>query len=751
MADVARNRAGRLARTLLSMSRGKASDMVVAVFVVVIVAMLIIPLPPLVLDLFMAVNIVLSLLTILIVLYTRHALEFSVFPTLLLISTVFGLALNVSSTRLILSQGASFRGRIVRAFGTFVVGASGAEGYVIGIIIFAIIIAVQFVVITKGATRVAEVAARFTLDALPGKQMAIEGEYNSGLITEEEARRRKNEVQREVDFYGAMDGASKFISGNVKIGVLITMINILGGFLVGTLIHGESLTVALDTYISLTIGDGLVTQLPSLLISTATGIIVTRAASDRTFGEDVTGQFSNQSRPYLIAAGLLLVMSVLPGFPFYVLIPLAGILGFLGVTLHRKKQAELDKKPQGAARDETPAPAEATRLAPLDPLSLELGYGLIPLVDKEHGAELLDRITRIRRDAALDLGLVVPPIRIIDNMRLEPSEYCFKIRGVEVGRGRIRPSMYLAINSGRATEDVPGEPTRDPTFGLPAIWIGEEVRDRAEGLGYTVVDPSSIIATHLQEIIRRHAAEILGRQEAQAILDALKPDYPAVLEELQKADVTVGHVQKVLQGLLGEQVSVRNMVAVLETIADYAGITKDVGFLVEKVRQTLGRQLCLQYADDKKVLRVLTLEPSLERRIIESKTETARGTIAALEPEVHRAWMTAMANSVRSVQERGHTAIVLCSEAARSLVRSSTIREVPHLVVLSAAEMVPEVTLESLGQVSIGEQAPEAPPAGSSRRRTAGSSRVATGARARESAAVGSGASRPGDGTRLRG
>jgi flagellar biosynthesis protein FlhA len=716
MADPVAGRAGRLFRTLLTMSRGNASDMVVAVFVVVIVAMLIIPLPPVLLDLLMTVNIVLSLLTILIVLYTRHALEFSVFPTLLLISTIFGLALNVSSTRLILSQGSRFGGRIVRAFGTFVVGAKGAEGYVIGIIIFAIIVVVQFIVITKGSTRVAEVAARFTLDALPGKQMAIEGEYNSGLITEEEARRRKTEVQREVDFYGAMDGASKFISGNVKVGLLITVINIVGGFLVGMLIHGEGIDVALDTYIPLTIGDGLVTQLPSLLVSTATGIIVTRAASDRTFGQDVTAQFGNQSRPYLIAAGLLLVLSVLPGFPFYVLIPLAILVGFLGVTLYRRKQAAAEVKPQAGAREEGQAQPEATRLAPLDPLSLELGYGLIPLVDKEHGAELLDRITRIRRDAALDLGLVVPPIRIIDNMRLEPSEYCFKIRGVEVGRGRIRPSMYLAINSGRVTEEITGEPTRDPTFGLPAIWIAEELRDRAEGVGYTVVDPSSIIATHLQEIIRRHAAEVLGRQETQSILDALKPDYPAVLEDLQKSEVTVGQVQKVLQGLLGEQVSIRNIVAILETIADYAGITKDVGFLVEKARQSLGRQLCLQYADDKKVLRVLTLEPSLERRIIDSKAETARGTIAALEPEIHRKWMTALSNSVRSVQEQGHTAILLCSEAARALVRSSTVREIPHLVVLSAAEMVSEVNLESLGQVSLGEP-PEEPPAGGLGRR----------------------------------
>ena len=715
MADVARRRAGRIFQGLLAASRGNTSDMLVALFVIVIVVMLIIPLPPVILDVLMAVNIVLSLLTILIVLYTKHALEFSVFPTLLLISTVFGLGLNVSSTRLILSQGAGFGGRIVRAFGTFVVGSEGVEGYVIGIIIFVIIIAVQFIVITKGATRVAEVAARFTLDALPGKQMAIEGEYNSGLITEEEARRRKAEVQREVDFYGAMDGASKFISGNVKIGLLITVVNILGGFLVGTLIHGETLDVALDTYISLTIGDGLVTQLPSLLISTATGIIVTRAASDRSFGNEVTGQFAAQSRPYIIAAGLLLVMSVLPGFPWYVLIPLAGLIGFLGVSLHRRKVAEEGKKAP-AAREEAPTPAEAARLAPLDPLSLELGYGLIPLVDKEHGAELLDRITRIRRDAALDLGLVVPPIRIIDNMRLEPSEYCFKIRGVEVGRGRIRPNMYLAINSGKATEEIGGEPTRDPTFGLPAIWIGEDVRDRAESLGYTVVDPSSIVATHLQEIIRRHASEILGRQETQAILDALKTDYPAVLDEIHKAEINVGHIQKILQGLLVEQVSIRNMVAILETVADYAGITKDVGFLVEKVRQALGRQICLQYADDKKVLRVLTLEPALERKIIESKADTARGAIAALDPALHRKWITALSNAVRGVQEQGWTAVVLCSEAARALVKSSTARELGQLVVLSAAEVVQDVSLEALGQVGLGEPLESAPQAGARRR-----------------------------------
>jgi flagellar biosynthesis protein FlhA len=677
------------------------SDILVAVGVIVVVMMMLVPLPAVLLDVFLAVNLVISLLIILTVLYTRHALEFSVFPTLLLIATVFGLALNVSSTRLILAKGHEFNVKIVRAFATFVVGTRGVEGYVIGLIIFIIIIAVQFIVITKGATRVAEVAARFTLDALPGKQMAIEAEYNSGLITEEEATRKKNDLQREADFYGSMDGASKFISGNVKVGILITVVQIIGGLIVGMTLHGEDLKTALDTYISLSIGDGLVTQLPALLISTATGIIVTRAISDSSFGKDITKQFSSQARPYLIAAAFLVLLSFLPGFPWYVLIPLAALIGVLGFALTRRQIAEESRaKTREGAEREKAAPAEISPVVPLDPLSLEIGYGLIPLVDKEQGAELLDRITRIRRESALELGLVVPRIRIIDNMRLEPAEYSFKIRGVEVGRGRIKMGAYLAIQPGKATEEIPGEPTRDPAFGLPAVWISEEDREKAERLGYTVVDPPSIIATHLTEIIKRFAADILGRQEVQGILDALKSDYPAVVEEVKKI-LGIGEIQKVLQGLLAERVSVRNMVTILETLADYGGVTKDVGFLVEKVRQGLGRQICLQYADEKKVLRVLTLEPGLEKKIIDSRLETARGIVSGLEPATHRRLLTALANAVKAVQEQGYHEVVLCSEAARPLVKSATAREIPHLAVLSSLEVSPDVTVESLGEIRI--------------------------------------------------
>jgi len=677
------------------------TDVFVAVGVIVVVMMMIIPLPAILLDVLMAANLVLAMLVILTVLYTRHALEFSVFPTLLLVLTVFGLALNVSSTRLILAKGARFDGRIIRAFGSFVVGARGVEGYVIGIIIFIIIIAVQFIVITKGATRVAEVAARFTLDALPGKQMAIEAEYNSGLITEEEATRRKNDLQREADFYGAMDGASKFISGSVKVGILITVVNIIGGMVVGMTSHGETWQTALDTYVSLTIGDGLVTQLPALLVSTATGIIVTRAVSDSSFGKDISRQFTAQSRPYLIAGAFLVVLSFLPGFPWYVLIPMGALIVVLGFSLARRKAAEEERtKGREVIDREKAAPAEISPVVPRDPLSLEIGYGLIPLVDKEQGAELLDRITRIRRESALELGLVVPRIRIIDNMRLEPAEYSFKIRGVEVGRGRIKMGHFLAIRPGKEAGDLPGEPTKDPAFGLPAIWIAEADREKAERMGCTVVDPPSIIATHLTEILKRHAAEVLGRQEVQAILDTLKADYPAVVEEVRKA-LSTGEIQKVLQGLLAERVSVRNMVVILETLADYAGVTKDAAFLVEKVRQALGRQISLQYCDEAKTLRVLTIEPSLEKRIIDSRVDTGRGLAAALEPALHRRWITALSNAVRAVQEQGYHEVVLCSEAARPLVKASSAREIPHLAVLSSLEVAGDITVESLGEIRV--------------------------------------------------
>ena len=691
MADIS----GTLRGTLLN---GR-SDIMVAIGVIAVISMMLIPLPAPVLDLLMATNLVLSLLVILIVLYTKRALDFSVFPTLLLVTTVFGLALNVSSTRLILSQGSEFEGKMVRAFATFVVGTSGTEGLVIGFIIFIILISVQFIVITKGATRVAEVAARFTLDALPGKQMAIEAAYNSGSLTEEEATKQKNDLQKEVDFYGAMDGASKFVSGNVKVGILITAINIVGGLIVGTTIHGESIGLAANTYVSLTVGDGLITQFPALLISTATGLIVTRAISDGTFGNDVSQQFSQHARVYWIAAIFLFFIALLPGFPTVVLIILSLMIGFLAFRLSRKVAArEKTEKEAAETKKKEEAPQEISPVVPLDQLSLELGYGLIPLVDKDQGAELLDRITRIRRESALELGLVVPRIRIIDNMRLEPNEYSVKIKGVEVGGGNLRMGYYLAINPGDVSEEVEGEKTTDPAFGLPALWIPEEKREEAERAGYTVVDSPSVIATHLTEIIKRHAHEMLGRQEVKSILDTLRQDYSAVVDEVNKT-LSLGEIQKVLQALLQERVSIRNMVPILETLADYAPVSKNTSFLVEKARQTLGRQICFQYTDEDKVLRVLTIEPSLEQEIIDSKVETPQGPVASLEPTAYRAWINAVVNAVHQVQQQGYIPVILCSEAARRLVKQSIDRDLPDVAVLSVPEVVKDVKTEGLGEI----------------------------------------------------
>jgi len=493
---------------------------------------------------------------------------------------------------------------------------------------------VQTFVITKGATRVAEVAARFTLDGMPIKQASIEQEYNSGLITEEEQRKKKLELQQESDFYGSMDGSTKFVSGNVKVGIFITVINLIVGMIFGMVLHKESFDVALATYTSLTIGDGLLSQLPSLLVSFATGLIVTRSASDgqTTIGSNVKKEFTQSAWIYVIAGGALAALGIIPGFPWYILIPMGALIFYLGFRL-----LQIEKKKEKTAEEETekkkaPAgPSGISPVVPLDALSLELGYALIPLVDEEKGGDLRERVGRIRRELGLDLGLVLPPIKMIDNSILEPNEYCFKIRGVEVGRATVRMNWYMCMNTGSVTEEIEGEKTTDPAFGLPAIWLTEDQRDRAQRAGYAVVDSPTILVTHLTEMIKSRAQEILGRQEVQSILDTLKKDFSAVVEEANK-HFTVGEIQKVMQGLLREQVSIRNTVSILETMCDYAAITKKTDVLVEKVRQRLGRQICLQYADEKKTIHVLTIEPYFVEKLDASRVETINGPIAALEP-----------------------------------------------------------------------------------------------------------------------
>ncbi|MCL2762546.1 MAG: flagellar biosynthesis protein FlhA [Treponema sp.] len=704
MADVARAGSGGF---LSKNPFGNVKDLFIGIGVVVVIVMIIIPLPTVLLDMLMAMNIIFALLVLLTVLYSQKPTEFSLFPTVLLVATVFGLALNVSSTRLILSKGEDFDGRMIRAFSTFVVGSGGSEGLVIGFIIFIIIIAVQAIVITKGATRISEVAARFTLDSMPVKMMAVDTEYSSGAISEEEAQKRKTQIQRESDFYGSMDGASKFISGNVKVGIFIIVVEIIAGIIIGVAIRGQSLGSAADNYISLAVGDGLLTQFPALLISTAMGIVVTRAAATGNLSEQVVEQFTISSRVYWIGTAVLLGFALLPGFPHGVLLVMAVVMGFTAFQVGRKKKREASfnemmaktkdgKKGKGEA-------AEMSPVVPLDALSLELGYGLIPLVDKEKGAELLERVQGVRRQAALELGLVIPKVRIIDNMVLDPSEYCFKIKGVDVGKGKIRMGYFLCINPGTVAEELPGEKTIDPAFGLPALWVSEERRDDAERAGYTVVDPPSIIATHLTEIIRRHSADILGMQDTQAILDTLRKEYPTVVDEVLRPELkmSVIKIQKILHGLLRERVSIRNMVTILEAIAEYAPVSQTVWVLTEKARQALGSQICHQYADEDHRLRVLTIAPELEQKIIESRYETQSGVICAMDPPSQMAWVKAVSKAATAVKNRGYLPVILCSEQARLLVRNSTDRELPDLAVISVPEVTPDIIPEAVGVIRL--------------------------------------------------
>ena len=685
----------------------RINDYIIGIAVVTVVMFVVIPLPTLLLDALMAMNLTFSLLVLLIVLYSVKPTEFSLFPTVLLVATVFSLALNVSSARLILRDGSDFDGRMIRAFSTFVVGAGGTEGIVIGFLILIIFIAVQLAVITKGATRISEVAARFALDGMPVKMMAIDAELSSGVISEEEAQRRKTQVQKESDFYASMDGASKFISGYVKVGIFIILLEMIAGMIIGITMRGYAMADAVTTYISLAIGDGLVTQLPTFLISTAMGIVVTRAAATGALAEQATKQFTTTPRIYWIGAAVLFFLALLPGFPRAVLFILSGLMAFAAYQVGKKRKAEENFKEMmaktGDAKKSKEESTEIPPVVPLDTLSLELGYGLIPLVDKEKGADLLERVQGVRRQSALELGLVIPKVHIMDNISLDPSEYCFKIKGVDVGRGRIRLGYFLCLVPGMVTEEIPGEKTVDPAFGLPALWVREEKRDDAERAGYTVVDPPSIIATHLTEIIKRHAADILGMQETQAIMDALRSKYPAVVDEVMRPElgVPVVKIQKILHGLLRERVSIRNMVTILEAIAEYAPLSKNVWFLVEKARQALGSQICHQYIDEDRRLRVLTIAPELEQIIFDSKVETPSGPVCALDPPTRQAWIKAVNKAFVAVRNRGFLPVILCSEQARFLVRNSTDRELPELAVLSVQEIAQDIFPEAVGVIRL--------------------------------------------------
>ncbi|NPV28223.1 MAG: flagellar biosynthesis protein FlhA [Firmicutes bacterium] len=672
----------------------KYVDVAVAVAVILAVVMMIIPVPSGLLSVLLIFNIALSLLILLVSLFTREPLEFSVFPALLLIMTLFRLCLNISTTRLILLQ--AYAGEVIQKFGGFVIGGNPAVGF----IIFLILVVIQFIVITRGAERVSEVAARFTLDAMPGKQMSIDADLNTGLITENEARARRRKIQQEADFYGAMDGASKFVRGDAIAALVIIVINILGGFLVGVVQKGMTFQQALQTYTVLTVGDGLVTQIPALLVSTSAGIIVTRAAAEASFGLDLSRQLLSYPKALGIAGGILVLLALL-GLPPLPILLMSGILGGLAYTLERSfKEARRQEEEKARAQEfeEAKKPEHVISLVQVDPLEIELGYNLIPLVDSKQGGDLLDRIVMIRRQCALELGFIVPPVRLRDNMQLNPNTYVIKVKGVEVGRGDLMLDHLLALGP-EVQSKLKGVRTQEPTFGLPAVWIQAHQREEAELAGFTVVDPTSVIATHLTEIIKTHAHELLSRQDVQNLLDHVKKSYAAVVNELYPDLLSLGEIQKVLGNLLREKVSIRDLVTILETLADYARVTRDPELLTEYVRQALGRQIVGQYLEDQK-LYVLTLDPEVEQIIKDGIQKTEHGSYLAVDPQKAQQILSRLRSLAQKMIEAGHQPVVLCPPGIRPYFKRLTERVLSGLVVLSFNELQPNIQVESVGMVS---------------------------------------------------
>jgi flagellar biosynthesis protein FlhA len=672
-------------------------DVMIATVIVAIVAMMIIPVPVWLLDILLTANIALALSIVLATIYTTEPLQFSIFPSLLLVATLFRLALNISSTRLILLHGDA--GEVIEAFGAFVIGGN----IVVGLIVFSILIVIQFVVITNGAGRVAEVAARFTLDAMPGKQMAIDADLNAGVITDEEAKRRRDTISKEADFYGAMDGASKFVKGDAIAAVLIVFINLLGGMAVGVLQQGMGLAEAVQHFSLLTVGEGLVNQIPALLISTATGIIVTRAAGESEMGRDLTKQLLAQPRALIITGTVIGVMGIVPGLPTIPFLLIGGTIAGLGFVLNQNRKDD-DARVAAEASAVATRPSEPENVAtllPLDPLELEIGYGLIPLVDKDEGGDLLGRVAMVRRQMATELGLSLAPIRIRDNIQLGSHEYAVKIKGVEVARWALMPGQLLAMNPGTADAHLDGIPTVEPAFGLAAVWISEAQREQAEISGYTVVDPTSLVVTHLSEVIRRDADELLGRQDVRALLDGLKERFPAAVDELVPDLMTVGEVQRVLQSLLQESVSIRDLVTILETLGDKAKITKDTTLLAEYCRQSMARVICQRFVDETGTLRAITVDPDLDREIAESVSRTDDGAHVSMDPTRISAIIDALRGQADAAQALGAPAVVIASGASRRHLKALSAHSLPTLSVLSYHEILPTIRLEPVGMVRI--------------------------------------------------
>lgn len=676
----------------------KRSDLLVMGAVIGIVVMMVIPLPKAMLDILLVINLFVSLTVLMVAMNTKEPLDFSVFPSLLLITTLYRLALNVSSTRLILLHGDA--GEVIHTFGNFVISGN----IVVGFIIFLILVVIQFIVITKGAERVAEVAARFTLDAMPGKQIAIDADLNAGLITEVDARNRRMQIEREADFYGAMDGASKFVKGDAIASMLIVAINTIGGFIIGMVMQGDSWQQALHTYTLLSVGDGLVSQIPALLLSTATGLMVTRAASETNLGSDLFDQVFSYSNALYVVAGALTLLGIFTPISILRTGPVAAIAVFGAYRIQKRTQSLAVKEQEQAVRskaEDTKKPESVMSLLDVEPIEFEFGYGLIPIVDSKQGGDLLDRVVMIRRQLALELGLVIPVIRLRDNIQLKPSEYSIKVRGVEVAKGELMMGHYLAMSAGPEDPAITGIPTTEPAFGLPALWISSDMRLRAETTGYTVVDPPAVVATHLTEVLRRHAHELLTRQDTKALLDHVRETSPATVEEVTPNPLAIGEVQRVLANLLQEKISIRDMITILESLADGARQTKDIDTLTELVRQALARQICHQFRLPDEPLTVITFSPAVEESIQNSLVHHDGGVYINLAPDAAQQIVRRLREEANKLSVTGKTPVLLVHPQLRLPLRRWVSRSLPDIILLSYNELDPAVDIESAGVVNL--------------------------------------------------
>lgn len=694
------------------------SDVGVALLMVLVVVMMVIPLPTWLIDVLLSANITLGVVTLLVTFYVKRALDLSVFPTLLLIVTLFRLALNVSTTRLILLNG--YAGELILAFGNFVVGGN----YVVGVVMFLILVIIQMLVITKGAERVAEVAARFTLDAMPGKQMSIDADLNSGLIDEQGARTRRQEIQKEADFYGAMDGASKFVKGDAVAGLIITMVNIVGGLSIGVFMRDMPIERAAQAYSLMTVGDGLVGQIPALLFSTAMGVIVTRAAAASELGPDIVQAFTRYTRPLYLGSAMLFALAMIPGLPTAPFLMLALLTGITGYMVGREETASAVEAslpagerapapgagapagagtgaPAAAAEPKAPpaSPEEVMKLLTVEPMEAEIGYAIIPLIDPAQGGDMLDRIGTIRKQMAVEMGIVVPPIRIRDNIQIKPTEYILRVKGAEVGRGELLPDHYLAMNTGGVEEDLIGVPTKEPAFGLPALWISPDLRDKAEAMGYTVVDAPSVLATHLSEVIRKNGADLLTRQEVKKLTDMVKESAPAVVEELL-ASLSLGEIQKVLQNLIREQVPIRDLVTIFEALADYGKASRSVDFLTERAREALSRLISLKIQGPDGVITAATLSPNWEQRIMAGVDgDLARGWQLNMDPRDVQKMIAAISRAADDMVIKNLPPVLLVHPDVRLIVRRLIEGSISNVFVVSYNEIVHGVQIKTVGMV----------------------------------------------------